>query len=80
MTIWSPMRTEPLDGNFRLYGLNVKHRSGYKWWEVHYVAYVDGELIHPSGDSFSEWSFEDFEMWAPAPQFVSADGETRVEK
>lgn len=75
MTLWAPIKTEPDDGNFRLYGLWVTHRNGHSWFEVHYVAHVDGELIEASGDQFSTWSFEDFELWAPAPQFVSADGE-----
>lgn len=78
MTQWQPMRTEPQDGNFRLYGLNVNHRNGHSWFEVHYLAYVDGEMIEPSGDNFTDWSFENFEMWAPAPQFIAADGTSAV--
>lgn len=66
---WQPMSTEPCDGRFRLYGLHVALRSGFRWFEVHYVARdEEGQLLHPSGDSFSDWQFSDFEVWADAPQ------------
>lgn len=51
---WQPMTTEPGDGAFRLYGLHVKNKTGFAWFEAHYVARA--------------WSFEDFEVWADAPQ------------
>lgn len=70
MTEWQPMSSEPGDGNFRFYGVHVQNKSGFKWFEAHYVARDDetGEMISPSGDHFSEWSYEDFEVWADAPQ------------
>ena len=64
---WQPIATAPRDEAFRLYGLNVRHRNGHQWFEVHYVALVDGDLIHPSGDCFSDWHYDDFEFWADAP-------------
>lgn len=68
MSTWNPMDTEPRDGAFRLYGIHVKHINGSEWFEVHYVAKDDdGQMIEPSGDAFSDWSFEDFEVWADAP-------------
>lgn len=69
MTEWQPMQNEPGDGAFRLYGLHVRNRSGFVWFEAHYVARDDGgQMIEPSGDSFASWSFEDFEVWAEAPE------------
>lgn len=66
---WQPMATEPGDGAFRLYGLHVKNKTGFEWFEVHYVARNDeGEMVEPSTDSFTAWSFEDFEVWADAAQ------------
>ena len=67
--IWQPMATEPGDGAFRLYGLHVRNKTGFEGFEVHYVARNDeGEMVEPSTDSFTPWSFEDFEVWADAPQ------------
>lgn len=66
---WQKMDTEPNDGNFRLYGLHVKNRAGYRWFEVHYIRVDDdGTLIEPSGDNFSTWEYDDFEVWANVPQ------------
>jgi hypothetical protein len=69
MTEWQPMETEPGDGAFRFYGLHCEHnRTGFKWFEVHYVALDDtGQLVEPSGDSFSTWAYDDFEVWCEAP-------------
>lgn len=72
---WQPIASAPLDGAFRFYGLYVTYRqTGFRWFEAHYVA-LDSEigLISPSGDGFSDWSYEDFEVWAPAPM-PPADG------
>jgi hypothetical protein len=66
---WQPIATEPNDGDFRLYGLHVSHRSGHQWFEVHYLAWEDGgDMIDPAGDTFSDWCHSDFEFWAPAPK------------
>jgi hypothetical protein len=73
---WQPIETAPKDGNFRLYGLNCKTGSAgtgalaqHEWFEVHYLALVDGDLILPSGDVFTDWHYDDLEFWAPAPRF-----------
>jgi hypothetical protein len=65
---WQPIETDPGDGSFHFYGLHVVNPR-HKWFEVYYLARdeVDGEMIQSSGDPFSEWSFEDFEVWSPAP-------------
>lgn len=63
---WHPMSTHPYDGNFRLYGLHVTNNNGFKWFDVHYLAMDDGQLVEPCGDYFSNWNFEDFEVWADA--------------
>lgn len=66
---WQPMATEPNDGKFRLYGLHVTNRSGFTFFEAHYVALNDdGQLIEPSGDNFDDWAFDDFIVWADVPQ------------
>ena len=75
---WQPMATEPRDNRFRLYGLNVtNNRTGFTWFEVHYVAQDDdGQMVEPSGDAFSDWSYDDFEVWADAPQPPQSDATT----
>jgi hypothetical protein len=66
---WQPIKTAPTDGKFYLYGLHVNNRGGHSWFEVWYLSRdEDGELIETSGDQFSTWSYDDFEVWAPAPQ------------
>lgn len=69
MTYWQPIETEPGDGEFRLYGLNVQHTNGLEWFEVHYLRQDQdtGQMIEPSGDNFDAWSFEDFIVWADPP-------------
>ena len=74
MSEWHPMPA-PRDGNFRFYGLHVSNnRTGFRWFEAHYVAEDDtGQMVEPSGDSFSDWSFEDFEVWADAPSLPAEE-------
>lgn len=65
---WRPIETAPNDSAFRWYGLHVTHASGYSWFEAHYVQHDDdGQMRLPSGDDFSDWAYDDFECWAPAP-------------
>lgn len=68
MTVWQPIESDPSDGNFRLYGLNLKDKHGNEWFEVHYLAQdiTDGLMRQPNGD-VAKWSWEDFEVWADAP-------------
>ena len=74
MSGWQPISTEPNDGDFRFYGLWVKHKDGSEWFEVHYLAWEDGgDLIMASNDVFGDWSHSDFEFWAPAPAVPSRD-------
>ena len=64
---WQPIETEPGDGNFRFYGLHIVSKQ-MTWFEAYYLARnEEGEMVQTCGDPFSEWSFEDFEVWAPAP-------------
>jgi hypothetical protein len=73
MSEWQSMYTAPTDGDFYLYGLTVKHRDGRSWFEVHYLALINGgDMIEASGDIFTEWSHSDFEYWSPAPAHLSA--------
>jgi len=78
MSEWQPIVTAPQDGAFRLYGLQVQHNRGHCWFEVHYLALVDGELIHPSGDLFDDWAYEDFERWAEAPTWPAVPQTTAL--
>ena len=65
---WQPMNTAPTDGKFYLYGLHVS-RNRHGWFEVWYLAMdEEGQLVESSGDRFSTWNYDDFEVWAPAPQ------------
>ena len=66
---WQPISTDPNDGAYRFYGLYVtNNKTGFRWFEAHYVALDDGgQLLHPSGDNFDDWAYDDFEVWAPAP-------------
>ena len=66
---WQPMNTAPTDGKFYLYGLHVNSRNRHGWFEVWYLAAdEEGQLVESSGDRFSTWNYDDFEVWAPAPQ------------
>jgi hypothetical protein len=69
MSEWQPIKTAPSDGNFYLYGLRVDGRRGGSWFEAYYLRRDDdGELFESSDDQFSTWSYDDFEVWALAPQ------------
>jgi hypothetical protein len=80
MTEWQPIETEPGDFNYRLYRLTVQSsrdgRVGHEWVEIHYLARDQdtGDMLDASGDVFSDWGFDDFEHWAPAPT-MPAHGE-----
>jgi len=67
---WQPISTLDHDrlDEFRLYGLFV-YSGPLEWFEVHYVALDDtGQLVEPSGDSFTGWNLEDFEFWTDVPE------------
>lgn len=65
---WRTIESAPNDSAFRWYGLHVQHRSGYEWFEAHYVSHDDdGQMRLPSGDNFDDWAFSDFEVWCEAP-------------
>lgn len=70
MSDWQPIGTDPQDGSYRLYGLHLRNREGLRWFEAYYVALdtVEGTVLTPSGDIFSDWDYTDFEVWADAPQ------------
>lgn len=62
---WRPIKTAPKDGNFHFYGLHVTNPR-MTWFEAYYLARnEEGEMIQTCGDPFSEWSFDDFEVWSP---------------
>lgn len=80
---WQPIETAPMDGAYRFYGLHVhNNHTGYRWFEAYYVALdtVDGQLMHPNGDNFSDWTYEDFEVWAPAPPLPSPESASEDRK
>lgn len=68
MSDWKQLPA-PGDGKFRLYGLTVNHKESDQFFECYYLAIDEGgDLVHPSGDVFDDWSLNDFEVWADAPQ------------
>lgn len=68
MIEWQPIGKDPCDGKFRLYGLHVKHRTGSEWFEAHYLSFdSSGEMLEPSGDIFTDWSWNDFEVFSECP-------------
>lgn len=80
MTEWHKIGSEPRDGNFRFYGLHVTNKRGFRWFEVWYVVMGEGgTLLDSSGDVFSTWSYDDFEVWADVPQ-PPTDGELGEKK
>jgi hypothetical protein len=73
---WQDIETAPKDGRFRLYGLTVNSSRIGEFFEAHYLALTeDGELVHPSGDLFDDWHYNDFEVWADIPQPPNGSGE-----
>jgi hypothetical protein len=71
---WRSIKTDKFnEGGFRFYGLTVKNRAGHSWFEVYYLCPDEGgDLLETSGDIFSTWQYDDFEVWSPAPQPLPA--------
>ena len=65
LTKWKPIETAP-DDDWFLAAIEVRHKSGGRWWEYH-VIWLDDETNDVHTDCEQGWSISDYSHWVALP-------------